>query len=81
MGGFPNIKKDGTSHAGKLIQPVLKLLNDDSSEAIWVSRIVGTSKLINLFYDTTSVLKVCWRKSINIYYFTFFKLINVKIFT
>ncbi|KAM3732952.1 hypothetical protein ACB098_11G097400 [Castanea mollissima] len=35
LGGFPNIKKDGTSHAGKLIQPVLKLLNDDSSEAIW----------------------------------------------
>ncbi|KAB1210289.1 Proline-, glutamic acid- and leucine-rich protein 1 [Morella rubra] len=34
LGGFPNQKKDGTSHAGKVIQPVLKLLNDDSSEAV-----------------------------------------------
>ncbi|KAJ7970575.1 Proline-, glutamic acid-and leucine-rich protein 1 [Quillaja saponaria] len=33
LSGFPNMKKDGTSLAGKLIQPVLKLLNDDSSEA------------------------------------------------
>ncbi|XP_059598540.1 uncharacterized protein LOC100256091 isoform X4 [Vitis vinifera] len=33
LGSFPNAKKDGTSHAGKLIQPVLKLLNEDGSEA------------------------------------------------
>ncbi|KAK6233800.1 hypothetical protein QUC31_006206 [Theobroma cacao] len=32
---FPNVKKDGTLLAGKLIQPVLKLLNDDSVEAVW----------------------------------------------
>ncbi|KAG2672396.1 hypothetical protein I3760_13G038900 [Carya illinoinensis] len=35
LGGFPNQKKDGTSHFMKLVQPVLKLLNYDSSEAIW----------------------------------------------
>ncbi|KAM6600587.1 hypothetical protein CsatA_020196 [Cannabis sativa] len=34
LGGFSNVKKDGTAHAGKLIQPVLKLLSDDNSEAI-----------------------------------------------
>lgn len=34
--GFLNVKKDGTALAGKLIQPLLKLLNDDHSEAIWV---------------------------------------------
>lgn len=37
LGGFPNVKKDGTAHAGKLIQPVLKLLNDDQSEAVLVT--------------------------------------------
>lgn len=37
LGGFPNVKKDGTAHAGKVIQPVLKLLNDDQSEAVLVS--------------------------------------------
>ena len=37
MGGFPHIKKDGTALAGRVIQPVLKLLSDDQSEAIWVS--------------------------------------------
>lgn len=39
LGGFSNLKKDGTSHAGKIVQPVLKLLNDESSEAIWVRSI------------------------------------------
>ncbi|XP_015876389.2 uncharacterized protein LOC107413049 isoform X1 [Ziziphus jujuba] len=34
LGGFPNLKKDGTAHAGKVIQPVLKLLNDVQSEAV-----------------------------------------------
>jgi hypothetical protein len=31
------VKKEGTSLAGKVIQPVLKLLNEDSSEAVLVS--------------------------------------------
>ena len=33
---FPEVKKDGNLLAGKLIQPVLKLLNEDSVEAVWV---------------------------------------------
>ncbi|GAB4836284.1 hypothetical protein Ancab_001200 [Ancistrocladus abbreviatus] len=34
LGGFPNVKKEGTSHAGKLVQPILKLLREDSSESV-----------------------------------------------
>ncbi|XP_011024403.1 PREDICTED: uncharacterized protein LOC105125586 [Populus euphratica] len=34
LAGFPNVKKEGTSLAGKVIQPVLKLLSEDSSEAV-----------------------------------------------
>lgn len=33
LGGFPNMKKDGASHAAKLLQPVLKLMHEDSSDA------------------------------------------------
>ncbi|KAK7851730.1 hypothetical protein CFP56_041023 [Quercus suber] len=62
LGGFPNIKKDGTSHAGKLIQPVLKLLNDDSSEAIWEGAIQMLCTIITYFpssvhrhYDSAEV--------------------------
>ncbi|KAH9657415.1 RIX1 domain-containing protein [Citrus sinensis] len=33
---LPNGKKDGSSLAGKLIQPLLKLLNEDNSEAVWL---------------------------------------------
>ncbi|KAL5801916.1 hypothetical protein ACOSQ3_033548 [Xanthoceras sorbifolium] len=35
LGRLPNMKKDGSTLAGKLIQPVLKLLNEDSSEVVW----------------------------------------------
>ncbi|KAF8008951.1 hypothetical protein BT93_J0064 [Corymbia citriodora subsp. variegata] len=35
LGQFPNVKKDGISFSGKLIQPFLKLLNGDGSEALW----------------------------------------------
>lgn len=35
LGGFSNVKKEGTSHAGKLIQYLLQLLTDDYSEAVW----------------------------------------------
>ncbi|TXG49331.1 hypothetical protein EZV62_025206 [Acer yangbiense] len=35
LGRLPNVKKDGSTLAGKLVQPVLKLLNEDSSEAVW----------------------------------------------
>lgn len=33
LSGFPNVKKDATSHAVKVIQPILKLLNEDNSDA------------------------------------------------
>ncbi|KAL2466428.1 Uncharacterized protein Adt_42279 [Abeliophyllum distichum] len=36
LSGFPNTKKDGTAQATKLIQPVLKLLDEDSSDVFWV---------------------------------------------
>ncbi|XP_068641239.1 uncharacterized protein [Aristolochia californica] len=39
LGCFPNAKKDGTSHAGKVIQPILKLLTEDESEAVWESAV------------------------------------------
>ncbi|MBA0748306.1 hypothetical protein Gogos_005146 [Gossypium gossypioides] len=32
---FPEVKKDGNLLAGKLVQPVLKLLNEDNVEAVW----------------------------------------------
>ncbi|KAF6160004.1 hypothetical protein GIB67_033088 [Kingdonia uniflora] len=35
LSGFSNVKKDATSNAGKLIQPLLKLLSEDGSEALW----------------------------------------------
>ncbi|KAH9696925.1 RIX1 domain-containing protein [Citrus sinensis] len=43
---LPNGKKDGSSLAGKLIQPLLKLLNEDSSEAVWAEATIA-SKLLS----------------------------------
>ncbi|KAA8547992.1 hypothetical protein F0562_004421 [Nyssa sinensis] len=34
LGGYSNVTREGISHAGKFIQPVLNLLNEDSSEAL-----------------------------------------------
>ncbi|XP_076946978.1 uncharacterized protein LOC143618766 isoform X2 [Bidens hawaiensis] len=33
LSGFPNMKRDGSSHAAKLLQTVLKLIQEDSSDA------------------------------------------------
>ncbi|XP_059433960.1 uncharacterized protein LOC132167082 isoform X2 [Corylus avellana] len=49
LGGFSNLKKDGTSHAGKIVQPVLKLLNDESSEAIWEGAVQLLCTIITYF--------------------------------
>ncbi|XP_010242430.1 PREDICTED: proline-, glutamic acid- and leucine-rich protein 1-like isoform X2 [Nelumbo nucifera] len=49
LSGFSNIKKDVTSHAGKLIQPVLKLLTDDSSGAVWEGAVDLLCSIINFF--------------------------------
>ncbi|XP_057969353.1 uncharacterized protein LOC131158473 isoform X7 [Malania oleifera] len=53
LGGCTNVKKDGTSYAGKLIQPILKLLDEDSSEAVLaeatiVSKILSGRSSIDL---------------------------------
>ncbi|KAI4354075.1 hypothetical protein L6164_002975 [Bauhinia variegata] len=37
LSGFPSEKKDGSSYAVRVVQQVLKLLNDDGSETIWES--------------------------------------------
>ncbi|XP_010694706.1 uncharacterized protein LOC104907471 isoform X3 [Beta vulgaris subsp. vulgaris] len=34
LGGFSNVKKDGTSHAGKLVHPILKMFNEDATQAV-----------------------------------------------
>ncbi|KAA8534550.1 hypothetical protein F0562_032067 [Nyssa sinensis] len=49
LGGFPNVKKDGTSHAAKLIQPVLKLLNEDCSDAVWEGAVCLLCTIITFF--------------------------------
>ncbi|KAF6144771.1 hypothetical protein GIB67_016845 [Kingdonia uniflora] len=38
--GFSNVKKDAISNARKLIQPLLKLLLEDGSEALWVEAVI-----------------------------------------
>lgn len=37
LSGYPNMKRDGASHAAKLLQPVLKLMNEDSSDAVCIA--------------------------------------------
>ncbi|GMH10227.1 hypothetical protein Nepgr_012068 [Nepenthes gracilis] len=49
LGGSPNVKKDGTSHAGKLVQPILKLLNEDHSEAACEAGAYLLSIIITVF--------------------------------
>ncbi|XP_065871126.1 uncharacterized protein [Euphorbia lathyris] len=47
--GLPNTKKDGTSHASKLIQPILKLLQEDNKESVWEGAIHLLCTIINNF--------------------------------
>ncbi|TKY64039.1 Proline-, glutamic acid- and leucine-rich protein 1 [Spatholobus suberectus] len=35
LSGYPKIKKDSSSCAVKVVQPTLKMLNDENSEAVW----------------------------------------------
>ncbi|KAJ6791869.1 proline-, glutamic acid- and leucine-rich protein 1 isoform X2 [Iris pallida] len=46
---FPNLKKDATSLAGKLIQPILHLLNENGTESVWEGAINLLCTLITLF--------------------------------
>ncbi|KAI8031839.1 Proline-, glutamic acid- and leucine-rich protein 1 [Camellia lanceoleosa] len=49
LGRFPRVKKDATSQAVKLVQPVLKLLNEDSSEAVWEGAVCLLCTFITFF--------------------------------
>ncbi|KAL6511369.1 hypothetical protein OROHE_020451 [Orobanche hederae] len=49
LSGFSNAKKDGTSHATKVIQPALKLLNGDSSAVVLDEAICLLCTMINFF--------------------------------
>ncbi|XP_057969330.1 uncharacterized protein LOC131158473 isoform X2 [Malania oleifera] len=49
LGGCTNVKKDGTSYAGKLIQPILKLLDEDSSEAVLEGALCLLCTIITFF--------------------------------
>ncbi|KAK9086715.1 hypothetical protein Syun_029109 [Stephania yunnanensis] len=49
LSGSPNLKKEGTSHSGKLVQLVLKLLTEDGSEAVWGGSLDLLCTLINCF--------------------------------
>ena len=50
LGRFPNVKKDGTSCAGKVIQPVIKLLHDDNTEAVLVSSTGELTFFVDYFH-------------------------------
>ncbi|KAG1366435.1 proline-, glutamic acid- and leucine-rich protein 1 [Cocos nucifera] len=47
--GFPSLKKDTTSFAGRLVQPVLQLLNNDGAEAVWEGAVDLLCTLITFY--------------------------------
>ncbi|KAL2555632.1 Armadillo-type fold [Forsythia ovata] len=49
LSGFPNTKKDGTSQATKLIQPVLKLLDEDNSDVFRQEALCLLCTIMNFF--------------------------------
>ncbi|KAL0322146.1 UNVERIFIED_CONTAM: hypothetical protein Scaly_2511000 [Sesamum calycinum] len=49
LNGFSNAKKDGTSQATKIIQPALKLLNEDSSPVVLEEAVCLLCTVINCF--------------------------------
>uniref|UniRef100_A0A803NB77 Pre-rRNA-processing protein RIX1 N-terminal domain-containing protein n=1 Tax=Chenopodium quinoa TaxID=63459 RepID=A0A803NB77_CHEQI len=46
LGRFSNLKKDGNSYAGKLVQPILKMLSEDVTEAVSAEEII-VSKIMS----------------------------------
>ncbi|CAH8349955.1 unnamed protein product [Eruca vesicaria subsp. sativa] len=46
---FTNTKKDAVSHASKVVLPIIKLLEEDSSEALWESIVHLLSTIVILF--------------------------------
>ncbi|KAL0401543.1 UNVERIFIED_CONTAM: hypothetical protein Slati_4184200 [Sesamum latifolium] len=49
LSGFSNAKKDGTSQATRIIQPALKLLNEDSSAVVLEEAVCLLCTVINFF--------------------------------
>ncbi|GAU42217.1 hypothetical protein TSUD_351270 [Trifolium subterraneum] len=49
LSGFPKFKKDGSASAVKVVQPVIRMLNDDNSEAIWEAAVHVICTLITSF--------------------------------
>ncbi|KEH18714.1 hypothetical protein MtrunA17_Chr8g0347521 [Medicago truncatula] len=49
LSGFPKFKKDGSASAVKVVQPVLKMLHDDNSEAVWEAAVHVIYTLITSF--------------------------------
>ncbi|KFK44843.1 hypothetical protein AALP_AA1G309800 [Arabis alpina] len=46
---FPNIKKDAVSHASKVVLPIVKLLEEESSEALWEGAVRLLTTTVTLF--------------------------------
>ncbi|CAK8565723.1 unnamed protein product [Lathyrus sativus] len=49
LSGFPKFKKDGSASAVKVVQPVLKMLQDDNSEEVWEAAVHVICTLITSF--------------------------------
>ncbi|WJX92033.1 hypothetical protein P8452_73731 [Trifolium repens] len=49
LSGFPKFKKDGSASAVKVVQPVIRMLNEDNSEAIWEAAVHVICTLITSF--------------------------------
>ncbi|XP_020247498.1 proline-, glutamic acid- and leucine-rich protein 1 isoform X2 [Asparagus officinalis] len=49
LANFPTIKKDATSLVGKLIQPIINLLNEDDAKAVWEGAVDLLCTAITLF--------------------------------
>eukprot|EP00268_Persea_americana_P043737 TRINITY_DN4401_c0_g1_i2.p1 TRINITY_DN4401_c0_g1~~TRINITY_DN4401_c0_g1_i2.p1 ORF type:complete len:864 (-),score=172.49 TRINITY_DN4401_c0_g1_i2:333-2924(-) len=49
LGGFSTVKKDGTSQASQLIQPILKLLTEEVSETMWEGAVDLLCTLMTFF--------------------------------
>lgn len=49
LSGLPNAKKDGISLSTKLIQPLLKQLNEDKFDAVWEEAIFLLCSILDIF--------------------------------
>ncbi|KAD7479937.1 hypothetical protein E3N88_03073 [Mikania micrantha] len=49
LSGFPNMKRDGSSHVAKLVQPVLKLIQEDSSDTVCIGAINLLCTILTFF--------------------------------